>query len=101
MAQCTAGTQVAPGAPDSFWVFDNPFLQYLTSKIPALATVIAGISPPELVITSAFCSSEPVVPTAPTLADYALALLVPGSLHKITDYWKAAFKASVWPTYCQ
>jgi len=101
MAQCPNGTQVAPGAPASFWVFDFPFLNFLAAKLPALANVIATIVSPELVITSNFCIGEPVIPTPPTLSDYALALTPWGNMSAIVYYWKQVYKSSVFPTYCQ
>jgi hypothetical protein len=101
MPQCPIGSQQAPGAPATFWIFDFQFLNWLSSKVPELYPLIALIFQPELISTVDFCASEPVIPVAPILTDYIAAFTPWGSLQKIVDYYRASYLSSIWPTYCQ
>lgn len=102
MAQCPAGGQPVGGAPASFWAFASDWFIYLLNRIPGVAVLLSPFIAPTLYITADFCAIEPVIPAAPSFADYAAAVLGnPDAQQRVVQYWKQNYLASIWPTYCQ
>jgi hypothetical protein len=79
-----------------------PFTQWLSVFAPELVALIDLLFSPELVITANFCAGEPPDPgTAPTLLDYARAVVDIQYRSVITEYWRNAYKQALWSDYCQ
>jgi hypothetical protein len=99
---CTLGTQPKAGQPAYVWLTQALYLSFSFLKMRSLAETVLQFISPELLLTAAFCSTEPTVPSAPSLGTWALALVRNfEAVQEVSVYIIASFKAWYWDQICE